>query len=61
VGTCRLGDDAGAVVDRWLRVIGIDGPRAVDASVMPTTVAGNAQAPVYALAERAVDLICGID
>lgn len=57
VGTCRLGRDARAVVDPWLRVVGVSGLRVVDASVMPTTVAGNAQAAVYAIAERAVDLI----
>jgi choline dehydrogenase len=57
VGTCRLGSDAEAVVDPWLRVIGVSGLRVVDASVMPTTVAGNAQAAVFAIAERAADLI----
>ena len=57
VGTCRLGVDASAVVDPWLRVVGVSGLRVVDASVMPTTVAGNAQAAVYAIAERAVDFI----
>lgn len=44
-------------MDPWLRVIGVSGLRVVDASVMPTTVAGNAQAAVLAIAERAVDLI----
>jgi choline dehydrogenase len=57
VGTCRFGGDASAVVDPWLRVVGVSGLRVVDASVMPTTVAGNAQAAVYAIAERAVDFI----
>jgi choline dehydrogenase-like flavoprotein len=57
VGTCRLGGDEGAVVDPWLRVVGVSGLRVVDASVMPTTVAGNAQAAVFAIAERAADLI----
>jgi choline dehydrogenase len=57
VGTCRLGVDAGAVVDPWLRVVGVSGLRVVDASVMPTTVAGNAQATVFAIAERAADFI----
>ncbi len=57
VGTCRLGGDARAVVDPWLRVIGVSGLRVVDASVMPTTVAGNSQAAVFAIAERAADLI----
>jgi choline dehydrogenase len=57
VGTCRLGEDAGAVVDPWLRVIGVSGLRVVDASVMPTTVAGNAQAAVLAIAERAAEFM----
>ena len=57
VGTCRIGTDAGAVVDPWLRVIGVSGLRVVDASVMPTTVAGNSQAAVFAIAERAADLV----
>jgi choline dehydrogenase-like flavoprotein len=57
VGTCRLGADAGAVVDPWLRVVGVSGLRVVDASVMPTTVAGNSQAAVFAIAERAADLV----
>jgi choline dehydrogenase len=59
VGTCRLGSDDAAVVDPALRVIGVDALRVVDASVMPTTVAGNAQAAVVAIAERAADLILG--
>jgi choline dehydrogenase len=57
VGTCRLGGDADAVADPWLRVVGVSGLRVVDASVMPTTVAGNAQAAVLAIAERAADFI----
>ena len=57
VGTCRMGSDAAAVVDSRLRVVGITGLRVVDASVMPTTVAGSAQAAVVAIAERASDLI----
>ena len=59
VGTCRMGCDANAVVDSRLRVVGATGLRIADASVMPTTVAGNAQAAVVAIAERAVDLIRG--
>jgi choline dehydrogenase-like flavoprotein len=59
VGTCRLGEDDHAVVDPWLRVVGVSGLRVVDASVMPTTVAGNAQAAVLAIAERASDFIRG--
>ena len=57
VGTCRFGRNGDAVVDSRLRVIGVSGLRVVDASVMPTTVAGNAQAAVVAIAERAANLI----
>ncbi len=52
-GTCRMGD----VVDTSLRVKGIDALRVVDASVIPTVIAGNSNIPVTALAERAADLL----
>ncbi|HTA35591.1 MAG TPA: FAD-dependent oxidoreductase [Solirubrobacteraceae bacterium] len=57
VGTCRMGEDAAAVLDTELRVNGLDGLRVVDASVMPVVPRGNTNAPTIAIAERAADLI----
>jgi choline dehydrogenase len=57
VGTCRMGEDADAVVDTQLRVNGIEGLRVVDASVMPVVPRGNTNAPTIAVAERAADVI----
>jgi choline dehydrogenase len=57
VGTCRMGVDERAVVDPWLRVLGVDGLRVADASIMPGVTGGNTNAPAMMIGEHAASLI----
>lgn len=52
VGSCKMGGDDLAVVDTQLRVHGIDGLRVIDASIMPTLISGNTQAPSIMVGEK---------
>ncbi len=56
-GTCKMGKDALSVVNPRLQVHGTTGLRIADASIMPTLIGGNTNAPVVMIAEKAVDLM----
>lgn len=58
-GSCRMGEDAMAVVNSDLKVRGLEGLRVIDSSVFPAEPNANLNAPTIMLAERASDIVRG--
>lgn len=60
VGTCKMGQDADAVVEPELRVYGVEGLRVADAAIMPFITTANTNAPPFMIGERASDLLLAV-